>query len=63
MSDVVIDEGGGKGYADAGFEWWYVVSDLTAASCRRVCRKSDFQQLNGRNMGFIEVILVISRAK
>lgn len=35
-------------------------SDLTTAFCCRVCRKSDFQQLNGRNVGFIEVIVVIS---
>ena len=56
---MVIDVGGGKGYCDAGFEKWYVDSNLVVAFCCRVCRNRDFQQPSGRIVDAFEAILAI----
>lgn len=50
----------GCAWVEEGLERWYVDSDLVAAFCRLVCRNIDFQQLNGRRVGIMEVIVIVS---
>lgn len=50
----------GNGWVDDGLNLWYVESDRDAAFCRLVCRSIDFQQLNGRRVGFWEIMALVS---